>query len=224
MLRTRVGVAMRTQRVSHCILALSLTATACTSTPAPAREYAPPGYCGEPNASSDAGLVPASTGGPPPDVAGSVVLAFSRFYYGDTDRAGNASPCAWTKYGRNIDGKTTTKVSTDVCSLQPGAQYMAKTDGDDGIDNSFGLNLLPIILDLFGTEHANEALRSGDATTLVRLDRPVPLPTIRRCPGSSTTLFRPRARGGMEPTYATSTSRPWGTGGSIHRRSCSMAT
>jgi hypothetical protein len=47
-------------------------------------------------------------------------------------------------------------------------------DGENGIDNSFGENLLPILIATFGSamsQQGNAALQAGDPTTLVRLDQ-----------------------------------------------------
>ena len=54
--------------------------------------------------------VPPNPGGPAPSGNGSAVLAISKFFYGDTDRSGIASPDAWRAYGLNIDGKVTTRL------------------------------------------------------------------------------------------------------------------
>jgi hypothetical protein len=48
----------------------------------------------------------------------------------------------------------------------------AQVDGENGIDNSFGLNILPIILTSLGsssTSTANTALEGGDSTMLIAL-------------------------------------------------------
>jgi hypothetical protein len=68
-------------------------------------------------------------------------LALTELRFG-TDVAGG-----WKKIGRNIDGLASTGMSTDVC--QPNANgdpNFAYPDGDNGIDNSFGKSLLPLIL------------------------------------------------------------------------------
>jgi len=122
----------------------------------------------------DAGILPPDPGGPSPDGATPVVLAISNLYYGDTDRDGSANANAWRQYGLNIDGKTTTGTSTDTCTPYEGASRCAMIDGENGIDNSFGENLLPILMTSFGSamsQRGNAALQAGDPTTLVRLDQ-----------------------------------------------------
>ncbi len=62
-------------------------------------------------------------------------------------RFGTAQPGEWKQIGMNIDGLVSDGNSTDVCQTQAGGSpNYAHPDGDNGIDNSFGKNLLPIIL------------------------------------------------------------------------------
>jgi hypothetical protein len=80
--------------------------------------------------------------------------ALHKLLLGDTDRAGVANANAWKKYGYNLDAKQTTKDSADVCKLAAGAGKNTQIDGDNGVDNSFGQNILPIILTT-GLDDAN---------------------------------------------------------------------
>jgi len=52
---------------------------------------------------------------------------------------------AWEKFGYNLDNLVTTRASTDVCTLAMGAGKDYQADGQNGIDNSFGENILPVI-------------------------------------------------------------------------------
>jgi hypothetical protein len=128
------------------------------------------GACSESNSTSSsvAGVIPPNPGGPSPDGTGSTVLAISALYFGD-----GGSGSAWKSIGLDIDGKQTTHASTDVCTLAPQSSPYAQVDGDNGIDNSFGENLVPILATFYGgtfSTSANDALRAGDATLLFRLD------------------------------------------------------
>ena len=58
---------------------------------------------------------------------------------------GPPSTSAWKGFGYNLDGKVTTKDSTDVCSLALGAPKLNQTDGNSGIDNAWGAVFLPIL-------------------------------------------------------------------------------
>jgi hypothetical protein len=71
--------------------------------------------------------------------------ALWELYLGDSDRTFAASTTAWKKYGYNIDGKVSTKDSTDVCTPAKGAGKDAQVDGDNGVDNAFGSRIVPII-------------------------------------------------------------------------------
>src|SRR5687768_1943973 len=68
-----------------------------------------------------------------------VMLAISELRFGAEQVGG------WKKVGMNIDGLNSTANSTDVCQPNSGGSpAYAHPDGDDGIDNSFGKNLLPM--------------------------------------------------------------------------------
>lgn len=71
------------------------------------------------------------------------VLAVTAYQLGDGNNG------QWKQLGFDLDGLTSTAASTDVCALNsdasPGTAY---PDGDGGIDNSFGKNVLPQLLAL----------------------------------------------------------------------------
>ncbi|HEY5242676.1 MAG TPA: hypothetical protein VIJ22_14450 [Polyangiaceae bacterium] len=117
---------------------------------------------------------PADPGGPPPELDGSAsevsVFAIRTLYLGDTDRTGVASPNAWKAFGFDIDGKATTRQSTDVCQLQVGASNLTQEDGQDGIDNAFGISLMPLLITTFGPDFSsqvNASLSAGLMTNLI---------------------------------------------------------
>jgi hypothetical protein len=90
---------------------------------------------------------------------------------GEADRSGATNPNAWKKYGYNLDGVVTSKSSTDVCKLAPGASSATQEDGDDGIDNSFGKNILPILQNFASTpsKTINESLQDGSFTIMLEI-------------------------------------------------------
>lgn len=107
------------------------------------------------------------TGGAPACMGGPRTFAVKLLDFGE----GNSGE--WKKVGFNIDGLTSTGTSKDVC--QPNAGGEASTaypDGDKGIDNSFGKNLLPLIISLYPTwsSDINYSINHGDFTGLVKLD------------------------------------------------------
>ncbi len=80
---------------------------------------------------------------------------------------------AWKQIGFNLDGKVTTATSMDVCQLVQGANAAEQDDGQDGIDNSFGENICPILatLDMGGPcstliSHAYVATDASGSGTL----------------------------------------------------------
>jgi len=110
--------------------------------------------CGSSTTTSDAGpdgaaadSGPAGDATPPPDSGpGTTTWVFKKMFVGDSDRTFKASATAWRTFGADIDGKATTSMSTDVCQRAQGAPSMVQADGDNGVDNSFGANVLPVLL------------------------------------------------------------------------------
>ncbi len=91
-------------------------------------------------------------------------------YLGETDRAGVPTAQAWKNYGRNIDGITTVVgTNNGECKLAAGAPAANATDGIDGIDNSWGRNVLGFLLGLMPTptKTANAVLEAGGRTPLL---------------------------------------------------------
>jgi len=110
----------------------------------------------------------AGTGGALTCEAGEgTVLAVSELGFGQGD-AGE-----WKKFGFNIDGLLSTAASKDVCKPSSGAEPSTPyPDGDGGIDNSFGKNLLPVILSLYPTwePDINIGIQEGVFTSLLKLE------------------------------------------------------
>lgn len=112
--------------------------------------------------SSTAGGEP--TGCQPKD---GVLFAANKLYFGDSPAG------AWQQYGFNIDGKVSSATSTDLC--QPaamGSAAKAYPDGNNGIDNSFGNNVLPLLLVASPTfpADANQSILDGNFTLMLKLD------------------------------------------------------
>lgn len=103
-----------------------------------------------------------------------VILAATKIYYGNTDFNDAAdSVNGWKQFGFNLDGKVSTASSVDLC--QPVNNAPPKNvypDGNGGIDNSFGKNILPIFLGIasdFSTK-ANQAITDGKYTLIFDLE------------------------------------------------------
>jgi len=102
------------------------------------------------------------------------VMAAQTLYLGDTALDGTPDPTSgWKQYGLDLDGRISTKTSTDLCKPATGGSPAAVyPDGDDGIDNSFGKNVLPVLLGLYSDASAqmNQAITNGQFTVLVAID------------------------------------------------------
>jgi hypothetical protein len=141
---------MRPYALLGLLVAPAACSTAATSGPAP-----PPGCA--PVETSEPALPPtvlahppADRGGPPPASDDVAVFAIRHIWVGDLDPAtGEPSSTAWATLGFDIDGKVTSKCSTDVCQLAPGASRTTQIDGQGGADNSFGANVMPMLDTIF---------------------------------------------------------------------------
>ncbi len=114
---------------------------------------------------------------PPPAPTGTTSLptpkahnyAVHQLFLGDTDRMGNPSMVAWESFGYDLDGKVTTASSTDVCTLVAGSSRQVQVDGNGGIDNSWGSDIMPIVdtLDSTATQTLNQAIQNGAWTQMI---------------------------------------------------------
>jgi hypothetical protein len=101
-----------------------------------------------------------------PSPTSGTVFALTKLSFGE------GSNGQWKSIGYNIDGLVSDGDSTDVCQPNAGGSpNFAYPDGDDGIDNSFGKNLVPIILGLAPTwpTTVNSYLDEGFFNTLVKV-------------------------------------------------------
>jgi hypothetical protein len=87
---------------------------------------------------------------------------------GDATRNGPESDIAWKTFGYNLDGKVSTARSNDGCKPVAGASPKVKDDGENGIDNSFGANVVPLITGAQADAPAmvNRTFTNGDFTLL----------------------------------------------------------
>jgi len=103
-----------------------------------------------------------------------VVLAIDHLYLGDTNFDGTPNwSQGWKQFGMNIDGLVSDKNSVGLCKLAAGASPAAAyPDGNNGIDNGFGKNILPILLGLSSdlSVQTNEAIAMGDYTFLLSIE------------------------------------------------------
>lgn len=117
------------------------------------------------------------------------VLAVSDLAFGEGDNG------EWKKVGYNVDGLVSDAQSDGLCQPNAGASKSTPyPDGDEGIDNSFGKNLLPIILSLYPTwvTDVNNGIQKGTFTSLLRLEC---LPETGDVPAFVTKVFGGTALG-----------------------------
>jgi hypothetical protein len=109
----------------------------------------------------------------PPDGAGSATFAIKKLYLGDTNPDGTMNTSSgWKHYGFDLDGIAGGEPH-QLCQPHYNASHKyTHSDGDAGIDNSFGRNLLPILRSLsttFSTD-VNAAIASGQWTLMFEID------------------------------------------------------
>jgi hypothetical protein len=121
----------------------------------------------------EAGIVPpARPTGPKTTSTAANNFAIHQLFFGDTDTDGGVNATAWQQFGYNVDGKITTATSTNVCTLtNKGGVWgsNAQLDGNGGIDNSFGENLFPGLIeavDPMASATLNGQIASGVFTVM----------------------------------------------------------
>ena len=113
----------------------------------------------------------------------STVLAGTKLFFGE----GNSGQ--WKKVGFNIDNLVSTAASKDVCKPNAGATPLTPyPDGDQGIDNSFGKNLLPQIISLYPNwvTDINNGINNGTFDVMLKMEC---LPPMGDVPVMTTKLF-----------------------------------
>jgi hypothetical protein len=132
---------------------------------------------------------------PPPSPEGAAACAeagstqaMDTLFLGDTTRAGKPDAnSGWKEFGYNLDGLTSTKTSTGLCKPRAGGSAATiYPDGTEGIDNSFGKNILPIIIGLSSdlSTKANESIQKGEFTIMLDISK-----LGRDCTGAATKLY-----------------------------------
>ncbi|MFT3763924.1 MAG: hypothetical protein QM820_00115 [Minicystis sp.] len=109
------------------------------------------------------------------DGATSVTMAVSKLYLGNTNPDGTPNAQnGWKNYGFDLDNKISSATSTDLCKPRDNAATKnVYPDGNDGIDNSFGKNILPIILGLASDapEKINDSIAQGSFTLMLDMEK-----------------------------------------------------
>lgn len=127
---------------------------------------------------------PGAVGKVPPQPEGAATtgtdertFALNALSLGESDRSGTKNKDAWKSYGYNLDGLIT--VVNDpkaadlgkVCNRAQGAPATVHNDGNEGIDNAFGKEILKL-LDPFAptpSKSLTDAIVKGDFTIMLKV-------------------------------------------------------
>jgi hypothetical protein len=110
----------------------------------------------------------------PADGMSDVTFAIKKLYLGDTDRSGAKSKDAWKQFGYDIDGLVSTGASKDLCKPQKNAKAATLyPDGQYGIDNSFGKNILTVLESITSdvSVKVNESISKGQFTVMFDMQK-----------------------------------------------------
>lgn len=120
-------------------------------------------------------LPPGAPAPTPADGAGPTTFAIRKIFMGDTKPDGTPDLAnGWKNYGYDVDGDISTAASTNLCKPRNNAAPKnVYPDGLDGIDNSYGRNILPIMLGIAADtpQKTNEAIVNGQWTGLFHVDK-----------------------------------------------------
>jgi len=108
------------------------------------------------------------------DGTASVTFAISKLYLGDTDPNGMTDQVnGWEYYGYNIDGVNPNNLAKFCKTVDNAPAGMIHQEGMMGIENSFGHNILPIILNLASdvSSKINADIAAGKFTVMVQMDK-----------------------------------------------------
>jgi hypothetical protein len=108
---------------------------------------------------------------------GERVFALNAILLGEADRSGIKNKDAWKKFGYDLDGRITTATDgnspdlANVCKRAPGARAVIHQDGEQGTDNAFGKEVLPL-LDLAlpsPSRTITDSIKAGTFTILLKV-------------------------------------------------------
>lgn len=136
-----------------------------------------PGSSSGGSSSGQEGKVPPSDEGSPTTATDERVFALNALYLGDTDRAGSKAAGAWKQYGYNLDGLVTNVADSKapdlakVCKRVEGAPASVHQDGEGGIDNAFGSQILKLLEPFSSTpsKSISDSMKEGAFTIMLKV-------------------------------------------------------
>jgi hypothetical protein len=115
--------------------------------------------------------------GPPgmiaPNGTGSVTMAISELFLGDTDPDGTPDPNnGWEHFGYNIDSVPASDLAKFCKTVDNAGPVSVHQEGLNGIENSFGHNILPLILTLASdaSSKINQSIAAGTFTIMLSME------------------------------------------------------
>ncbi|HNS98334.1 MAG TPA: hypothetical protein PKL73_15385 [Polyangiaceae bacterium] len=114
----------------------------------------------------------ANDAGPCLSIQGAV-FAIDTLYFGDLDWDGREDNSAWMLFGSNLDGLDSNASPQNHCQPAAGASpESVYTDGKNGIDNSFGKTIVPLLASVSPSfsSRVNDAIANGVYSWLFKLD------------------------------------------------------
>jgi hypothetical protein len=110
---------------------------------------------------------------PMPDGTTPVTFAIKSLYLGETDPDGGADKTnGWKQYGFDLDGQNDTATTANHCKPSSGAPTTNFINGNNGIDNSFGANILNIIMGILPAPSSkiNDSINQGKFTIMLQME------------------------------------------------------
>lgn len=178
--------------------------------------------CGSDDTSStptggQTGKVPPAAEGSPTTSTEERTFALSDLQLGEANRAGVKNKDAWKDYGYNLDGQITKADKSDspdlknVCNRVQGAPVSNLADGTEGVDNSFGHNILALLEPFAPTpsKSITDAIKAGDFTILLKVKGLTDDPAQTNTGLSGTLLVGGDFPGDAPPTFTTADDWPF---------------
>ena len=132
---------------------------------------------GDGGSGAQQGKVPPSEEGDPAPAGAERTFALNQIWLGETTRAGAANKDAWKSYGFNLDGRITNVTDQNspdlgkVCKRVQNAKATIHQDGDEGIDNAFGKEVLTLLSSAIQnpSRTVSDSILAGNFTIMLKV-------------------------------------------------------
>lgn len=129
------------------------------------------------DAPGQAGRIVPPEDGAPTSSTEERTFAIDAIALGEANRAGVKDADAWRSYGYNLDGRITNVTSAtspdlaQVCKRARGAPASVHQDGDEGIDNTFGKEILELLAPFAPTpsKALTDTIAAGGFTIMIKI-------------------------------------------------------